>query len=73
MAKKTALLETFKKRPDLIDVQELTIEESGLLQEALSEQEQDLKKEEIDMTNIIQTIEKEEIARLGKKFRSLLR
>lgn len=42
--KKTALLETFKKRPDLIDVQELTIEESGLLQEALSEQEQDLKK-----------------------------
>ena len=42
--KKTALLETFKKRADLIDVQELTIEESGLLQEALSEQEQDLKK-----------------------------
>tara|TARA_B100000035_G_C21004652_1_gene556631 strand:- start:452 stop:1225 length:774 start_codon:yes stop_codon:yes gene_type:complete len=42
--KKTALLETFKKRPDLLKGQELTIEESGLLQEALSEQEQDLKK-----------------------------
>lgn len=42
--KKTALLETFKKRPDLLKDQELTIEESGLLQEALGEQEQDLKK-----------------------------
>jgi tRNA (guanine37-N1)-methyltransferase len=42
--KKTALLETFKKRPDLLKDQELTIEESGLLQEALDEQEQDLKK-----------------------------
>jgi len=38
------LLETFKKRPDLLEDQELTIEESGLLQEALDEQEQDLKK-----------------------------
>jgi len=38
------LLETFKKRPDLINNRELTIEESRLLQEALKEQEQDLNK-----------------------------
>lgn len=44
--KKNALLETFKKRPDLINDQELTIEQSRLLQEVLSEQEQDLKKKE---------------------------
>ena len=42
--KKNALLETFKKRPDLINNRELTIEESRLLQEALKEQEQDLNK-----------------------------